>query len=315
MLQAQDVRWSQPNLRPLDLNPANAGAFHGTARISGIYRTQDQSIANTGYQSYGFGLDIPIVRGFRDVDWVGFGFGLTQDKSGVLDQSWSISQLVASYHFALQKKKPTSYLTLGFGFESFGAQFKGLAAAEDAYGTGSLQGYNGNGENKSGNGYNVGLLYRGSFQSSNLSIGWRMRHIGNLKKEQINTSFKLASRMAIHASYEYFFKKNLSWTNQFVYDDISSINEFVWQSKVNFLLKEKKQMWLNTGLGYRFGDALEILVGMQIKDFNFGIAYDLPMSSRASESRPLGAFEIGAQYIMKIYKKPKSDPIIFCPRF
>ncbi|MEN9416069.1 MAG: hypothetical protein RLZ62_2373, partial [Bacteroidota bacterium] len=41
---AQDIHFSQYNMSPMTLNPANIGGFEGTARISGIYRSQWTSI-------------------------------------------------------------------------------------------------------------------------------------------------------------------------------------------------------------------------------------------------------------------------------
>jgi len=45
------------------------------------------------------------------------------------------------------------------------------------------------------------------------------------------------------------------------------------------------------------------------------LGYDVNISSLSSASGSFGAFELAAQYIGKIYKRPNPDPIIFCPRF
>ena len=84
-LTAQDIHWTQYDMAPLQLNPALTGNFYGTARLSGIARTQSNSIANTGFLSYGFGVDAPIIKGLRENDWVGVGLSFASDKSGQLD--------------------------------------------------------------------------------------------------------------------------------------------------------------------------------------------------------------------------------------
>jgi hypothetical protein len=57
------------------------------------------------------------------------------------------------------------------------------------------------------------------------------------------------------------------------------------------------------------------MVGTYIKDIKVMLGYDINISSLSSASGTVGAFELAAQYIGKIYKRPKPDPVIFCPRF
>jgi hypothetical protein len=66
------------------------------------------------------------------------------------------------------------------------------------------------------------------------------------------------------------------------------------------------------GLGYRLGDAMEVLVGVDYKDLRVGLSYDLTLSQLRA---PNNAFELAVSYIARIYKRPKIDPVIFCPRF
>src|SRR5690349_16635765 len=81
-LSAQDIHFSQFNMSPMTLNPANIGPFEGTARIGGIYRGQFNSVLDKQYSTPSVYVDAPIIRGFRKKDWVGVGLMFFSDKAG-----------------------------------------------------------------------------------------------------------------------------------------------------------------------------------------------------------------------------------------
>ena len=91
------------------------------------------------------------------------------------------------------------------------------------------------------------------------------------------------------------------------------------QGHFDYLFNEAKKVVLKGGLGYRsgagFGDAIQIILGADIKEFRLMFGYDVNVSRLAGASGGSGAFELSAQYIGTIYKRPNPDPIIFCPRF
>jgi hypothetical protein len=82
-LSAQDIHYTLFNMAPLRTNPALTGAFEGTARIGGIYRGQWFSVNGGGdMHTPSFYIDAPIIKGFRDRDWVGVGAVFVQDNAG-----------------------------------------------------------------------------------------------------------------------------------------------------------------------------------------------------------------------------------------
>ncbi|HKK78628.1 MAG TPA: PorP/SprF family type IX secretion system membrane protein, partial [Phaeodactylibacter sp.] len=112
-LSAQDLHYTLFNMSPLSLNPANTGAFFGSIRVGGIYRGQWWAVnSERGYNTPGGYLDAPIIRGFRDQDWVGVGATLIQDRSGSLNFITNQNMLSVAYHLGLGKKG-NSVLTLG----------------------------------------------------------------------------------------------------------------------------------------------------------------------------------------------------------
>ena len=80
----QDIHFSLFHMSPLTLNPAQTGAFSGTARIGGIYRDQWGSVINDQFTTPSFYIDAPVIRGFGKYDWVGGGVVSYTDKVGTL---------------------------------------------------------------------------------------------------------------------------------------------------------------------------------------------------------------------------------------
>ena len=111
-LSAQDIHFSLYNMSPLTLNPAHTGAFSGTIRIGGIYRDQWASFLGNQFVTPSFYIDSPIIRGFRDNDWVGVGMAIYSDEAGTSRLQTSATMFSAAYHLGLNKKG-TSILTLG----------------------------------------------------------------------------------------------------------------------------------------------------------------------------------------------------------
>lgn len=312
-MQAQDIHWTQFNMSPLMLNPAMAGNFHGTARLSGIARTQSNSIADEAFLTYGASVDAPIIKGLRENDWVGIGLSLAADKAGQLAMGIQSQSVSGSYHYALNKKA-TSYLTLGIQMESYGRKIGDPQAAELRDQTVMLPNTT---DFKKATGYVGGLMYTTTMSKrTKLRVGGKVARLGKVNVGVGNGgSYEVPSRITIHGDLDHQVGPRTKITPAVLYETYGSASAFVAQAKGKYLINQKKDMDFTAGLGYRFGDALEVLLGMGIGDLEVGFAYDLPVSGQASEAIPLGGLEVAVNYILKIYKEPKVDPVIFCPRF
>ncbi|WP_157501451.1 type IX secretion system membrane protein PorP/SprF [Lewinella sp. 4G2] len=76
----------------------------------------------------------------------------------------------------------------------------------------------------------------------------------------------------------------------------------------------RKDLDLRLGVGYRTGDAAQLLFGLDFEQIKTAISYDLTVNSNSRQvTNYQGAFEISAQYIFNIYKKPEVVPTILCP--
>lgn len=311
---AQDIHWTLFDMSPLMLNPAKTGDFHGTARVGGSFRTQYGSVADNSFNTMSYYADAPIIRGFRSKDWIGVGFVYAGDKAGTLEQALTATLFSAAYHYSLNDdKRKKSTLTFGVRYGSYGLKYNARQAAL----------WGGDPEtNKLGTDKSATEIAAGIHLNSKVSkratvrAGLSYGHLTNPKIGVIRQDYKLPSRLTVHGELDYLLKPRLMIQGLLLAESFGKTSSnTVAQAKARFLINPHKRIDINTGLGYRFGDALQVLMGAQFKDIKVGLGYDLTMSTRSSDRLPLGGLEISAGYIVKIYKEPKSDPIIFCPRF
>jgi hypothetical protein len=99
-----------------------------------------------------------------------------------------------------------------------------------------------------------------------------------------------------------------------MYQRTSNNQVLVAQTKMSYLASEAKGIYVNAGLGYRVGDAIQILVGADVKDVKVQLGYDVNVNGLIGATNSVGAFELAVSYIGKVYKKPKVDATKVCPR-
>ena len=320
---SQDLHFTQYYLSPLQLNPANTGDFFGSIRIGGIYRGQNFTPSNIGnYRTPLLYGDAPL-KGFRRKDWIGLGVNLYQDQAGVANITNSGLFGAASYHFAVTKDAKT-ILSVGVmaGFAQlklgdsqklmFADQLKsGMASADlNALSTQTVRDLD----------VSSGVTLRTSLNSAmKMNIGFAVRHINAPSKLTLLTSGGASARKklnyAAHASFDIALNEKLTLTPQFMIQTTAKQREIQFQTIGGYKLQKDNPLVIQAGLGYRLGDAAQIILGADWGDLRVGLAYDIRVSSQRNIDGGNGAFELGLSYIAKIYKNPKIDPVIFCPRF
>ena len=339
---AQDVHYTLHNMSPMWLNPAKTGDFNGTARIGGIYRGQWYSVS--GISTPNIYADAPIIRGLRDQDWVGVGFSLISDNAGDNRLNTTNSVLSAAYHLALDKNRD-NVLTLGAQYANVSVNlrpFDGVLAPENIpislggggaqQGTGEFEPIGRNAEaNLSDNytGINAGLMLRSKLADDNLlEVGFSMLHIGNPQLSLLsgggggmggggggnNTPEERQRPATIHAHINLDYGLSEDWRlmpTVFFQQTrgTSSASIQAWAGR-----QINPDVLLKFGLGYRTADAGKVLFGIDYKDIRAALSYDVPVGQTAPVSRNIGAFEISAYYLIKIYKQPEVTPKILCPR-
>jgi len=329
-------------MMPLAFNPAETGAFYGTYRIAGIYR--DQWIAISGvpdeFKTPALSVDLPIIKGFRDQDWVGVGGMFFSDKAGELGLKTGSFKLSAAYHLGLNKKG-TTVLSLGYQFGSVGRRIsmnglEKLRLESNSFGQDpgapngdpaldNIEELKINYQDHVG-----GVFFKSQINKTNvLEFGFSVGNIGNpntsllsggggMGPDTVPPSPRFESPMKFigSASYRALVNDKFALKPIFFMQTLGKASEIVAQVIGEYLLNPEKQMVLRTGVGYRFGDALQLIVGMDFKDnIKVTLGYDINLSKLSAASNGIGGFELSAVYIGKIYKKPDPDPILFCPRF
>ena len=348
-LSAQDLHYTLFNMSPLSLNPANTGAFFGSIRVGGIYRGQWWAVnSERGYNTPGGYVDAPIIRGFRDQDWVGVGATLIQDRSGSLNFITNQNMLSAAYHLGLGKKG-NSVLTLGLQGGSItrslnsrnantGDDFNGVGfdpTTDEALTGGGMQGGGpggGTGGNMRGEQNDVetnyvdvraGLLFKSKFDEfDNVEVGLafgrinRPDYLFGTAGRADNDLRRRGMLITAHARYEWALNKKWSAAPTAMFQTVSGAREINLQGWMGYDLKDFKpdqETKLHFGLGYRVGDAAKVLAGLDYGQLRVAAAFDLNVSQYNVATDYQGAFEIAAYYIFKIYKEPAIKPAILCP--
>ncbi len=346
-ISAQDIHFTQYNMSPLTLNPANTGGFEGTVRVGGIYRSQWTSVLKSNqYETPALFVDAPIIRGFRRNDWVGVGMSLFQDKVGAGALTHSATKLNAAYHLGFGKRGST-VLTIGAGY---GQETYRLRATEDLLFGDAIEEFGGNpveskdwialfdmagdkGRIKTNySDIDAGIALTSKLNKTmDFKLGFSIYHLGqpgfsfprqggtgpgpNPNPTPSTGNFKQPRRFVTHGTFNIKTNDRLTISPSFIFQTMNAQDEIMVQGLAGYLFDPEKDITLNAGVGYRLGDAVNILLGARKKNLTVGFAYDVNTSGLNNDTRNRGGFEIAANYIVKIYKKSVVKPKLLCPRF
>ncbi len=324
-----EVHWSLYNMSPLTLNPALTGSYLGTARIGGIYRDQSFNGASevVGYTTPSFYIDAPIVAiGKRD--WIGIGGMFYADEAGTAALTNQGAYASVAYHKALDKKGNT---LLSFGLQG-GLLSRDIDADELLFGSEILADFQGtsnpatirdNLRGSSAFNLNAGVMLTARLNKlTDLNIGLSFQNIltPNVSLDGTqNSNVPKGSRDAqlgfkLHGQFNFTLSDKWLLSPTFLYNQAFTSNELQVQTMVGYKINDKDPMIVKIGPGYRLGDALEILMGVDYKSFRFGASYDVTVSNLSEVNNGQGAFEFALSYIIKIFKAPTVKPVVICPR-
>ncbi len=317
-LDAQEIHWTQYEMAPLLLNPAKTGDFHGTFRVGGIYRNQFSSITPNAFNTPGIYVDAPVIKGFRDNDWVGAGGALFVDRAGALGLQTGGFFLSGSYHFALGQEANT-YIVAGFQTGAYAKRIRDI----DAYNSEAIilgeqdptQGMLSD-QAENAQEYAAGLMFKSKLSETfNLEAGFAIKHLNRANLSPLGRGGRLPWRTTAHGTLDIRVNDILTLSPGFMFETFDPVDKLVTQVRSKVLVNEERNIYITGGLGLRWEDSAHLLFGLQFDDLQVSVAYDMTTSDLANAANYFGAFEIAASYIVKIYKKPEVDPVIFCPRF
>ena len=338
-LKGQDIHFSMFDMAPLSLNPAYTGAFYGTYRVGGVYRDQWASFLPGQFTTPSFYLDAPVLT-VRKNDWIGVGGMVYQDQAGIGKLLTSTYQLSAAYHLALDKKAD-NVLTLGVQggqlfrkFSNKGGGFRGTYLGEqfpeNLGGEGNstpldpaISLWPDNDENPDVHFFDIqaGLLFKSRISKTmDLTLGFAALHLARgknygLVSKDNSEDARQNMRFNVHGQMNMALTDKWTLTPQFLYTRMGPASEAALQAWGSYAWDPQRDINFRAGLGYRFGDAAEVLAGVDYKDLRVGVSYDVNVSSLKDATRFRGGFEVALMYVGKIYKKPKVKPVIICPKF
>jgi type IX secretion system PorP/SprF family membrane protein len=320
-LAAQDIHFTQFYMVPQGLNPALAGKFEGSVRLGGIYRSQWRSIiGSNNFSTPSAFVDAPILKGFRKKDWIGVGLSLFRDEAGSLSLTHNGLRIGPTYHIALDSKR-MNVLSIGY---AFGGEQRGIdptnAKFFDALPPNSPKSpdiANISTETIKYSDHQAGIVLSSKLNKQmDVNIGFAIFHLTRPKATlQSGGLVRVPRRSVLHGQFNIQTSKSMSISPQFIFQNMAGANEIAVQTIAGFLFDPKKGIYLDGGIGYRLRDAVELIGGVRIKDLKVGIAYDVNTSSLRSETSRRGGFEIGINYMVRIYKAPVRKQQVLCPRF
>jgi len=322
-LKAQDIHFTQFSFSPLHVNPAQTGGFNGTYRIGGIFRDQAAAVTGIGseFRTIHFFIDANLTKGFRKQDWVGFGMNFLQDRSGVISLGSGGFIAQAAYHLGVNKNSDFS-IGAQYGSVSMNIKDKDKAIFESSIsGGGQSQDLMKLQDRASFTDISVGVAYttRLTNKKHKLVMGVNMARVNNPKVSLSSGGIgnRIGSMLSAHASLDYHLNDKLDLIPMIWIRNLKSNTQIAPQCMLSYLFNPQKEIRLNGGLGYRLGDALEIMAGMDIRNIKFQIGFDLTLSGQSAAQSPsgFGAVEFAAIYTGNITKKPNPKPKVFCPRF
>jgi type IX secretion system PorP/SprF family membrane protein len=327
-LAAQDIHFTQFTYAPLSVNAAQTGLFEGTYRIGGLYRSQWNSGVKNGYQTPVLYVDLPI-KGLRKQDWIGLGVNFARDAAGIAALTNTGIGLNAAYHIGMDAKAQ-NVLSIGasVGFMQRNVDRDKLRFQDGIIANGTSRDIaNIDTKGVSYTDINLGANLRSKMsKTSTLNIGLSLEHVTSPKDNLINTpttgtitatptAGKLPLRFNIYATVDAAINKRFSVFPALIFRTAGGTSETMLHAVGGLKLDPKKNLMLRGGLGYRFGDALQVLGGIDFGDIRVGASYDYTTSTLRADTKAQDGFEIAVGYIGKIFKRPNPPAAVLCPKY
>lgn len=310
---AQDIHFSNWQMSPLNLNPAQTGLFEGDGRLIFNYRTQWRSV-QVPYNTFSFGGDFnlnkPLIKGTQEA----VGLIFNHDAAG--DGKYTVTDFKVPFNHKFSFRKDSG-LTIAFGVLagvsnvkidpnrlSYDRQWDG-----DAY-NGGLQ----NGENfqllsKVYADVALGTVIQKQINQKWLaSVGYGISHINQPNISFYNTKgVTLKPRHNESLQLKYSFSNISSVMLEYYANQQQKFRENLAGLTYYHTIEPKTGTIVNIGFFNRFGDAMVTTLGLQHNNMRLQGSYDYNYSAFKRATNGKGGFEISFIYI---YAKPK----VFVPK-
>lgn len=321
---AQDIHFSQFYHSPLLLNPAKTGDACNF-RMGVNYRNQWASVTSP-YKTIAAYFDFPIFLNYRKTSSLGFGLSFYNDVAG--DGNLTTFEVAPAIALHIGFDRSNRYkLSLGaaYTYRQKKVDLNKLTWATTWNGT-SLDPTLPNGEySLRGNiaamsDVNAGFQFRAAPSDIwGISVGYAKYHVTEPNETfQANPLNLLNTRDVGHLGLRFQVTDKLSILPNFLYYFQQKATEYNVGSEFNYKLNPDviNGFAVFAGPYYRFGDALQILVGGEVKGWRLGVTYDVNLSKLREASKLKGGFEMAIMYRAPCKPLPYRKKYMFaCPRF
>ena len=314
----QDIHFSQFYYSPLSLNPANTGRFEGDWRISNNYRTQWGSIS-IPYNTISIGFDKTFYFHSKKI---GGGIFFVNDNSGSAHLSVNKIFLSGAYHTDYKGNHLHAGIQIGFVVKSFGGDVTYPSQYDRGIGGFNNQLPNNEtalNDNLSYPDVNFGLLWSKRFGKIVPMVGYAIFHINNPKESFTDVKNRLPLRHVftvctkIDLNEKFFVKPRLLYMNHKRSGDMVLGANFGYNLPVNNYKMESLFFGPHIRTILNKADAMIFALGINFKNMDVGISYDVNISPLQVASNGAGALEFSL-----IYRSKSTVPnkvAIPCDRF
>ncbi|MES2512702.1 MAG: PorP/SprF family type IX secretion system membrane protein [Bacteroidota bacterium] len=302
-IQAQDIHFSNWQMSPLNLNPANAGMYDGEGRLIFNYRNQWKQVP-VPYNTFSFGADLklnkPIIKGTDEA----IGFILNTDIAG--DGSYTITDIRIPLSQQFSFKKDTT-LKLSFGLVagitnlnitssrlSYDKQWDG-----DAYNQALSNGENMPKQSKMYGDVSLGTVLQKKFTPKiKATVGYAIHHLNRPNISFNNTPGALL-RIKHNESLQlkYSFNQVSAFMFEYYGAQQQKFREHVLGLSYYHTISPRKNTVFNVGVLTRLKDALITTVGLEHQNMRLQLSYDYNYSQFKRATNGRGGFELSFIYI------------------
>lgn len=313
LLIGQDIHFSNWQMSPLNLNPANAGMFEGDGRLIFNYRNQWKQVPVT-YNTFSFAADINLNKSLIKGTDEAAGFIFNTDISG--DASYTITDVkIPINHKFSFKKDSTLSLALGLlaGLSNININSSRLSYDKqwdgDAYNQGLANGENFAKQSKIFGDISLGTVIQKKInQKIKVTIGYAANHLNKPNISFNNTpGAVLRIKHTESLQLKYSFNQVSAIMFEYFGNQQQKFRENLFGLSYYHTIEPKTNTVFNIGILTRLKDAFITSVGLEHNNMRLQASYDYNYSQFKRATNGRGGFEISFIYI---WAKPR----VFVPK-
>lgn len=311
--QAQDAHFTQFTSTPMLTNAAQTGDINGEFRVGYLYRNQWNSVSSPFVTSCIF-ADKKFLEEKLKGNFIGGGIQIIADNTGNGALNTNHFSLNGSYHHYLNKnmdRKIYAGIQLGLFQKSINPNAL-VFENQFSYSNNDFSGGS-NGENITTTSIvrpdvQLGIGYWLSDKKYYANFGLSAAHFNRPNQSLYAQKDLLATKWVLHGDGQYNISKFLFITPSFLFMYQKRASEFMLGGILNygFGKKLKENIYLKSGLFYRVGDAINVLLGLNHNNWQFNFTYDVNVSKLRAATNAMGALELSITYTHNLFNIQKN---------